>query len=156
MSVCRRSGVNLSSGDLDHCTFSTELMDWILDEEIKFCWKLLESEIVMDWSNYSTTPPLHHPLRPRNSKFYDKTKTKINSHSLDPLSFSQTLKGEIAKESWQNECMSWHTVQYLVDSLEVTAYIRLILSLLEVEVNEEPSVLKDTWSWYIGEGASQG
>ena len=156
MSVCRRSGVNLSSGHLDHCTFSSELMDWILDEEIKFCWKLLESEIVMDWSNYSTTPSLYHPLRPRNFKFYDKTKTTINSHSLDPLSFSQTLKGEIAKESWQNECMSWHTVQYLVDSLEVTAYIHLTLSLLEVEVNGEPSALKDTWSWYIGEGASQG
>ena len=32
--------------------------------------------------------------------------------------------------------MSCHTIQYLVDSLEVTAYIHLILSLLEVEVNE--------------------
>ena len=38
-----------------------------LDEEIKFCWKLLESEIVMDGSNYSTTPPLHLPHPQRRS-----------------------------------------------------------------------------------------
>ena len=40
-----RSWVNLSSGGMD-CVFLCGIDG--LDEEIKFCWKLLESEIVMD------------------------------------------------------------------------------------------------------------